>query len=240
VIRFSCPHCKARIEAKDEKMGQQVACPGCRRPLVVPKEPKIKFRCPLCGAVHERLARFGGEIMLCPSCRERIESPRQPPAAVAVETAPVIAEIIADTKPKGELVPVVNPPRPVVLPAPAPPPVQEVVAPPPPSEPVEYGWVHVKVSAHLLNWPDSCAQCLGTADDLVEAYCRRTSPAGRVETNCWRVPYCRGCASRVRSGASGESVVYVRWFRSVHEFAFWNRRYAATFIAANLKKVLRA
>lgn len=36
-IKFSCPQCQKSLNAPDAKAGAQVACPGCKNPLVVPK-----------------------------------------------------------------------------------------------------------------------------------------------------------------------------------------------------------
>jgi hypothetical protein len=36
-VRFQCPGCRVRIKAPAQLRGQQKTCPGCKRPLLVPR-----------------------------------------------------------------------------------------------------------------------------------------------------------------------------------------------------------
>jgi hypothetical protein len=106
MIRFFCPHCRAKLHGPNERAGSSTKCPKCKQPVTVPavserdsSTPVVCFRCPLCGAVHEKPARFAGEIIPCPSCKERIEIPRPAPAESPPDMAAVIAEVIQKPKP---------------------------------------------------------------------------------------------------------------------------------------------
>jgi len=43
-IAFECPVCHTRLTAPKERIGQQVACPDCRTPMVVPEKPLPRAR----------------------------------------------------------------------------------------------------------------------------------------------------------------------------------------------------
>jgi hypothetical protein len=37
VIRFTCPHCDAALKVPDDRTGQPIKCPKCKRPTTVPE-----------------------------------------------------------------------------------------------------------------------------------------------------------------------------------------------------------
>jgi hypothetical protein len=38
-VSFRCPHCRSRIKAPVQLIGQSRACPGCKQALAVPRFP---------------------------------------------------------------------------------------------------------------------------------------------------------------------------------------------------------
>lgn len=171
---------------------------------------------------------------MCPSCHERIQIPR--PVKEPEERPPAVAELLQPESPKSQaLVPLKKSEKekpqeiiPVVLPAAQEPP------------PMQYGWVTLKVSAQLLNWPPVCCLCMGPEQYSLEASYTRQISGGRLQTNVWRIPYCHGCAGQVQSGQIGAAVEYIGRHATVHTFRFWNQTYALAFAQANASKMLRS
>ena len=156
--------------------------------------------------------------------------------------APVIGEVIQEPGPSSRALTPTKPgprvPRPVHQP--------EffdlfAVSAPPTEQPVfkTQDWIPIKVSAQLLSWPVKCAACLGAPDVDLEVSCSRPGRGSRIESKCWRVPYCRPCFALVHGGQGGAAVRYDGWHGTIHSFRFWNARYAKEFAEGNLRKLVR-
>ena len=128
--------------------------------------------------------------------------------------------------------------------------------------------VPVKVSAHILLWPDRCACCLNLNDTSAAASHTRVDWGGvlsamrmakqnigfglmkfadSTEQQHWPVPYCWECLAHVEGRSRyhnpncctrGAAVSYDGWNRSFHGFSFFNWQFANRFILLNLDKCI--
>jgi hypothetical protein len=102
-IRFKCPHCRKPLGVKDNQAGKRVACPVCKKAVVIPApraqpadleafaaaaladpaaetkpEPSnqtIDFTCPFCDEDVKVAFELGGKQTPCPSCRHIVKVP---------------------------------------------------------------------------------------------------------------------------------------------------------------------
>jgi DNA-directed RNA polymerase subunit RPC12/RpoP len=104
-IKYTCPRCKAPLEAAASEAGTKLNCPKCSQRVQVPAAPKpepaaaapglnktmlasdesaaprppIKYNCPNCKKPLEAPADQGGTKRNCPACNQRLQIPPAPP-----------------------------------------------------------------------------------------------------------------------------------------------------------------
>jgi DNA-directed RNA polymerase subunit RPC12/RpoP len=106
-IKYTCPRCKAPLDASASEAGSKKNCPRCTQrhqvpaappppapPAVVnlnktmlasnesapPPRPPIKYQCPNCKRPLEAPADKGGTKTYCPACNQRLQIPAAIPA----------------------------------------------------------------------------------------------------------------------------------------------------------------
>ena len=109
-IKFTCPNCGQSLEAPDDMLGQQIACPSRNGTIEIPLPPpkptippptpqKLTRACPFCSEdilMTARKCKHCGEI-LDESLREQRSSPPSDPSP----TPQIVQEKVV-VKPRGE------------------------------------------------------------------------------------------------------------------------------------------
>jgi|ERR1017187_1876212 DNA-directed RNA polymerase subunit RPC12/RpoP len=67
-INISCFFCGGRIRFFAENTGQKIACPHCRKTIVLQKPTNLKMSCPSCGEHIEFSSHGLGQTITCPHC----------------------------------------------------------------------------------------------------------------------------------------------------------------------------
>lgn len=66
----------------------------------------------------------------------------------------------------------------------------------------------LRISAHIIRWPQACACCFGQANTAHDATSTRVrgKRVVRVNTRSWRVPYCSDCLEHVEADNYAKSI----------------------------------
>jgi DNA-directed RNA polymerase subunit RPC12/RpoP len=72
LIKISCFFCGGRIKFSAKNMGQKIACPHCRKTIVLQKPGSLKMSCPSCGEHIEFSSHGLGQKISCPHCADPV------------------------------------------------------------------------------------------------------------------------------------------------------------------------
>lgn len=69
-------------------------------------------------------------------------------------------------------------------------------------------WREVKISAHIIHWPKTCACCGGSAETAVQVTHERTKGVRvvRTEEKSWHIPYCLRCLGHITAKTKLENL----------------------------------
>lgn len=99
---FHCPFCNQELEAEENWIGQETACPTCSKTIKIIKNSENSIQnlhsdeisCPYCGATIKKAAVIEvadgtpGETMECPNCKQSYATP-PPVAEIMTESSAV-------------------------------------------------------------------------------------------------------------------------------------------------------